>query len=104
MWHSPSLDKPSIISFKTDQKYGNYVDKNSRVTLICKADGYPPANYTIIRHGIKLADNSDGLYTINSVSSSDDGQYKCVAWNEVGNITKSLKISVKGQFCNGLMI
>ena len=101
--HSSFLDKPSIISFKTDQKYGNYVDKTSTLTLTCKADGNPTPDYKLFHEGIKLSDNSDGVYTINSVSSSDDGQYKCVAWNEVGNITKSLNISIKGRF-NGDLI
>ena len=86
------LDSPKIIKpFPEDQ----IVDENGQVSVRCEAEGYPPPKIT----WIKLLGNQNSQevnsMNISDVQRSDQGQYRCVASNGVGqDATAKFKINV----------
>ena len=88
------LDKPKNVSFKSDQK-NNIVTVGETVKIICKAEGFPAPNYNIFHNCIKVTDN--GVKIINSVNIHDGGGYVCVAKNELGQLSASFNLTVKGK-------
>lgn len=47
---------------------------------------------------VKIQENSDesSILTIGSVASIDEGKYKCIAKNEMGNDSTAVQLSVQG--------
>ena len=88
------LDKPKNVSFKSDQK-NNIVTVGETVKIICKAEGFPAPNYNIFHNCIKVTDN--GVKIIKSVNIHDGGRYVCVAKNELGELSASFNLTVKGK-------
>ena len=89
------LDKPKNVSFKSDQK-NNIVTVGETVKIICKAEGFPAPNYNIGHHNCnKVTDN--GVKIIKSVNIHDGGRYVCVANNELGQLSASFILTVKGK-------
>ena len=88
------LDKPKNVSFKSNLK-NNIVNVGETVKIICKAEGFPAPNYNIFHNCIKITDN--GVKIINSVSIHDGGRYVCVANNELGQLSASFILTVKGK-------
>ena len=90
------LDKPKIVSFKSDQE-NNTVLVGGNVTISCKAQAFPPQNYTIYHNGVRLTDVVNGVKTINSVDHNDGGRYECMAINSLGNVYASFNLIVQGK-------
>ena len=90
------LDKPKIISFKSGQE-NNAVPVGGNVTMTCKAEAFPPLNYTIFHNGIRLTDVVNGVKTIKSVDYNDGGRYECMAINTLGNVYASFNLIVQGK-------
>ena len=90
------LDEPKIFSFNSNQK-NNIVNVGETVKIICKAEGFPAPNYTIVHNCIKLTD--DGVKTIEEVNTDDGGRYECVAKNNLGHFSASFNLTVKGKIC-----
>ena len=94
------LDKPTNIVFKIanhENKYNVMVGEN--VPIICKAKGFPTPDYIIFHNGTSLTNVVKGMTTIKSVNYSDDGQYKCIAKNILGNVSASFNLIVQGKIC-----
>ncbi|XP_019628375.1 PREDICTED: basement membrane-specific heparan sulfate proteoglycan core protein-like [Branchiostoma belcheri] len=81
---------PSVVSFKADP---NPVDENSPVTLNCTVDSNPePTSVSIVRVGagsvgyVTQATGQGGTFshTLQTVSYTDTGTYRCQAANGVG--------------------
>ena len=91
------LDKPIIIVFKivNQDKYNVIVGEN--VTITCQAEGSPTPDYIIFHNGTSLTNVVKGMTTIKSVNYSDDGQYKCIAKNILGNVSASFNLIVQGK-------
>ena len=91
------LDKPIIIVFKivNQDKYNVIVGEN--VTITCQAEGFPQPDYIIFHNGTSLTNVVKGMTTIKSVNYSDDGQYKCIAKNILGNVSASFNLIVQGK-------
>ena len=90
------LDKPKIVSFKSGQE-NNTIPVGGNVTITCKAEAFPPLNYTIYHNGVQLIDVVDGVKTIKSVDYNDGGQYECMAINSLGNVYASFNLIVQGK-------
>ena len=90
------LDKPKIVSFKSGQE-NNTVPVGGNVTITCKAEAFPPLNYTIYHNGVRLTDVVDGVKTIKSVDNNDGGRYECMAINSLGNVYASFNLIVQGK-------
>ncbi|KAM7008666.1 vascular cell adhesion protein 1-like [Tautogolabrus adspersus] len=59
------------------------IRENSRVTVTCSCDGFPPPEYTWYnKYGRKLSKTSELVFS--SVQSSDSGRYYCTAKNDLG--------------------
>ena len=69
------------------------------VTITCKAEGFPQPDYIILHNGTSLTNVVKGMTTIKSVNYSDDGQYKCIAKNILGNVSASFNLIVQGEIC-----
>ena len=99
------LDKPTNIVFKIanhENKYNVMVGEN--VPIICNAKGFPTPDYIIFHDGTSLTNVVKGMTTIKSVNYSDDGQYKCIAKNILGNVSASFKLIVQGKIFPNTMI
>ena len=98
------LDKPIIIVFKivNQDKYNVIVGEN--VTITCQAEGSPTPDSIIFHNGTSLTNVVKGMTTIKSVNYSDDGQYKCVAKNILGNVSASFNLIVQGKFISKSII
>ena len=90
------LGKPKIISFKSGQE-SNTIPVGGNVTITCKAEAFPPLNYTIYHNGVRLTGIVDGVKTIKSVDHNDGGRYECMAINSLGNVYASFNLIVQGK-------
>lgn len=74
----------------------------SRVRIACKAVGSPSPIVQWIRHGNTVSQNSEGInyadLMFDRVTTSDNGDYTCVASNEVGIQEKKIKVQVLGKY------
>ena len=83
-------------------KYNVIVGEN--VTIICKAEGFPQPDYIIFHNGTSLTNVVKGMTTIKSVNYSDDGWYKCIAKNILGNVSASFNLIVQGKIISKFII
>ena len=67
------------------------------MTITCKAEAFPPLNYTFFHNGVQLTDVVNGVKTIKSVDYNDGGQYECMAINSLGNVYASFNLIVQGK-------
>ena len=65
--------------------------------MTCKAEAFPPLNYTIFHNGIRLTDVVNGVKTIKLVDYNDGGRYECMAINTLGNVSASFNLIVQGK-------
>ena len=93
------LDKPINILFQSVNQSKYIAVVGEKVTITCKAEGIPAPNYIILHNGTPLntRDVVNGVTTIKSVQRSDDGQYRCIANNPLGNRNASFKLIVHGK-------
>ena len=100
------LDKPTNIVFQSGNQNKYIAVVGEKVTITCKAEGFPAPNYIILHNGTPLntTDVVNGVTTINSVQRSDDGQYQCIANNFLGITNASFNLIVHGKmFLNPLL-
>ena len=67
------------------------------MTITCKAEAFPPLNYTIYHNGVRLTDVVDGVKNIKSVDHNDGGRCECMAINSLGNVYASFNLIVQGK-------
>ena len=99
------VDQPKI----TVQPQGKTKTEGDNLTLSCNTTGNPVAKISWTRNGTAV--NSSGRIsfsadnkqlTITNVSRTDNGEYRCVARNSLGNDTSNTaKVDVQ---CNYFMI
>ena len=99
------VDQPKI----TVQPQGKTKTEGDNLTLSCNTTGNPVAKISWTRNGTAV--NSSGRIsfsavnkqlTITNVSRTDNGEYRCVARNSLGNDTSNTaKVDVQ---CNFFMI
>ena len=77
---------------------------DSLVELPCKVDAFPPPTFSWIKDGQVLSGNSlhhavlpSGTLRIATVKVADSGEYKCVATNVAGELTKDYSLNVQGE-------
>ena len=58
----------------------------------CESDGFPEPSYTIIHNGTEVSNETK--HTILVVKSGDEGIYKCIARNELGNDSSYANLTV----------
>ncbi|XP_078604169.1 hemicentin-1-like isoform X2 [Branchiostoma floridae x Branchiostoma japonicum] len=75
---------------------------DSLVELPCKVDAFPPPTFSWIKDGQVLSGNSlhhavlpSGTLRIATVKVADSGEYKCVATNVAGELTKDYSLNVQ---------
>ncbi|XP_078687492.1 hemicentin-1-like isoform X2 [Branchiostoma floridae x Branchiostoma belcheri] len=75
---------------------------DSLVELPCKVDAFPPPTFSWIKDGQMLSGNSlqhvvlpSGTLRIATVQVADSGEYKCVASNVAGELTKDYTLDVQ---------
>ncbi|CAL8294250.1 unnamed protein product [Lota lota] len=74
------------------------IEEGSSVTLSCSSDANPAANYTWFKvntDGSSRAMNQRQQLIFRNILSSDSGQYRCDARNELGTKSKLITINVK---------
>lgn len=93
----PSLDPPSQIKELQDSE----VDVGSNLWLKCSSVGNPRPNYFWNYYQTENVKekNEDGvsLLVINNVTAYNMGSYICYAWNDGGNVSKTVRVTVKGK-------
>ncbi len=83
------------------------------VSFSCVAESNPSSNISWIHHGLIIENNgnftiktiytytsytvSNSTLTINSVNSSQNGTYTCIASNEIGNDSEIYTLLVYGE-------
>ncbi|XP_015259251.1 PREDICTED: B-cell receptor CD22-like [Cyprinodon variegatus] len=65
------------------------VEEGKPVTLTCRSDANPAAQYTFYKHNHSLTVGSGEVYPFHSVSSEDRANYFCKCENKYGNHTSS---------------
>lgn len=63
--------------------------EGSNVTLHCNATGSPASNITWTKDGSPTALHEGEKYAISNISRQQYGNYKCTAWNGVGEQSKT---------------
>lgn len=91
--------KPQILSISEDV----VVKVGDPVTLSCLAKGDPKPLITWIKDDIRVTNDnrfvlkSSGELTIRDIGKNDEGNYHCVARNNVGSDTKNVRVAVRGK-------
>ena len=87
----PTADPPNITSISSNLA----VNQTDLVTLNCAADGNPAPSITWTR----VSDDSAVTFPLRITGKQDEGPYRCIANNGVGNSsTKDVFISVESKF------
>ena len=63
--------------------------EGSNVTLHCNATGSPASNITWTKDGSPTVLHEGEEYAISNISRQQHGNYKCTAWNGVGEQSKT---------------
>ena len=63
--------------------------EGSNVTLHCNATGSPASNITWTKDGSPTVLHEGEEYVISNISRQQHGNYKCTAWNGVGEQSKT---------------
>lgn len=97
-------DPPSQIAELEDSE----VDVGSKTRLKCSSVGNPRPKYiwNYYRTDNVMEENEDGVsrLIIHNASAHNMGSYTCHAWNDIGNVSKTVRVTVKGRVkCDGLM-
>nr|XP_020858941.1 carcinoembryonic antigen-related cell adhesion molecule 5-like isoform X4 [Phascolarctos cinereus] len=66
------------------------------LTLVCQVESYPPAQYEWRVNGTVNPEFTNNTYVIKNASWEDSGQYTCLAWNNITelSVAKDITISV----------
>ncbi|XP_046970994.1 hemicentin-2-like isoform X2 [Vanessa cardui] len=74
------------------------ISLDTKARIACKAAGSPSPIIQWIRHGNTISQNSEGIdyadLKFDRVSTSDNGEYTCIASNEGGLQEKKIKVNV----------
>ena len=103
------LDPPEGTNLTTSVASDTAVE-GDQVTFTCTVTGAKPAvdkyKFYFKNSNTPIAENSKGTYQINSVKGSDQGTYKCVPHNAVGDgeqatvmLTVNGKLSMEQKIC-----
>nr|XP_020858939.1 carcinoembryonic antigen-related cell adhesion molecule 1-like isoform X2 [Phascolarctos cinereus] len=73
------------------------------LTLVCQVESYPPAQYEWRVNGTVNPEFTNNTYVIKNASWEDSGQYTCLAWNNITelSVAKDITISVVEQSQKG---
>lgn len=79
------------------------VTQGDSVTLPCNVRGNPPPQISWFKDNLPLPEagrnfyvNTDGGLVIQQMSVAEEGQYRCVASNIAGNVSKDVRITILG--------
>ena len=64
--------------------------------ITCEAIAVPLPSYTIVHNDNEVVSNHK-TYIITAMKHSHAGLYECIAVNQVGNSTKTLRLSIFGK-------
>ncbi|XP_037621009.1 vascular cell adhesion protein 1-like isoform X2 [Sebastes umbrosus] len=90
------LYKPQLASSHPDPIT---VTEGKPLQLSCSAEGNPTPSYTWMLPSAHLSPLDGSVLTINSVTSSDEGQYICSVSNSVGTVTVKFNVVVQHENC-----
>ncbi|XP_027713955.1 carcinoembryonic antigen-related cell adhesion molecule 1 isoform X2 [Vombatus ursinus] len=65
------------------------------LTLVCQVESYPPAQYEWRVNVTVSPEFTNNTYIIQNVSWEDSGQYTCLAWNNVTELSVSKAVTVR---------
>lgn len=92
-----SADPPSEI-FELDDAE---VNAGESLGLKCSSAAYPKPNYSwsYYRAANVLEETEDGVtrLVIHSAAGHNTGNYTCRAWTEQGEVSKTIRVTVKGR-------
>jgi hypothetical protein len=71
------------------------------ITLTCHANGYPAPLYSWHLQGHQVATSSririqENQLDIFNATMNDSGEYLCVAYNPIGNVSRKVTVTVRG--------
>ena len=77
------------------------VYEGQSVSLICHGNGNPRPEYTWHLNGEQLKTNSritmpENQLNIFNATTSESGEYKCVAANRIGKVVNTVEVTVRG--------
>ena len=103
----------SVIVFKSRTIYYHFVDKPTETQLsssvepveegkplliTCTARANPSAEYKFYRDGKLVSSSSTGVLTFVSVKKEDQGTYRCVPYNQLGEGPEaSITVTIEGK-------
>ena len=94
-------DKPSSVILSSNASNVQQVPVNSTIMFSCSSDARPTARYIFYRNG-KIEQNSPSNIwitpTLNCPSTSAGENFTCVAYNTVGNTSKTQSIMLFGKW------
>lgn len=67
-----------------------HVAQNKALTLECSAESVQSVRYVWRKDGFTLEDSSTPIFTISKTTLLDEGQYQCIAGNDVGRVESHL--------------
>jgi hypothetical protein len=79
------------------------VNVGEQVSLTCVTDGHPKPVTTWVKDGIRVTNGnrfvvqSTGELSIKEIGKTDEGNYECVAKNDVGSVVKTVRVVVRGK-------
>ena len=72
---------------------------NGQITLLCAADAYPSPQYSFYKGDKRLITSSIGEFEITKAKFSDEGSYKCIVNNNLGQDESDvIVLKVYGKF------
>ena len=87
-------DPPTITSYQS----AFTVNEKNNVTMTCHAKGVPQPTITWTKIGGDKLDCSGEQCTIRNTSGKNNGTYRCVARNELGEDWKEITLNVQSKF------
>lgn len=69
----------------------------NRVSMVCEVSGIPAPQVTWERDGVEVQ-RGGKLYTVDSTTQGDNGNYSCVARNNVGEVKATSQLKILGNY------
>ena len=79
------------------------VNVGDEVSLTCSAQGHPKPVITWVKDDIRVTNGNrfvlqaSGDLNIKEIGKNDEGNYQCLAKNDVGTEIKTVRVVVKGE-------
>lgn len=91
-----SADKPTDTQLSSSAEP---VEEGKQLVITCTARANPSAEYKFYQDGKLVSSSSTGVLTFVSIKKEDQGTYRCVPYNNLGEgLEASVTVTVQGMY------